>query len=33
MLGDMTEEMLAEMQGRKPAPGFNSGSPRFNKER
>jgi hypothetical protein len=28
-LGDIDEEFLAEMTGRKPAPGFNSGVTRF----
>ena len=32
-LGDIDEEFLAEMTGRKPAPGFNSGVTRFQKNR
>ena len=30
-LGEINEEYLAEMTGRKPAPAFNSGMTRFNK--
>jgi hypothetical protein len=31
-LGDIGEETLAEMTGRKPAPAFNSGKSRFGQE-